>query len=390
MRRLFLIVCCLISGLTWAQNLIEFENGRIADADDINENFRLLKEAMGSATSGCSARQAGSDVIIDCVNGSSGVVGPGGELTSIEPYAGASPVFLDCNDVGDFIEQAINLRLAGDNFLGFISAADFPSMNQDAEKTLKDLMLSVFSLDIFGASYANRYLARWATEQAVRETRRGAVKSCYGDGWFEQLEASDLVYEPENASGVLRQISVTINGGGAISSFPQGIVCRDNCTASFPEGTDIILRARPDEAFSLSGWSGACSGSDTACLITLNQNRQVDATFVEAPWKFFTISIASLGDGESSEIYSFNLADDATELEVYMTGGVDGDADLYVSSDEYWNNYGSWQCGPELDGTSEEACLTDALRPLDPGGTYLIGVYGYTAVSGITITVRYR
>ena len=390
MRYRSLSLLLVFSSLVSAQELIEFENGRIADAEAINENFRRLKDAMGSA-SGCSARQVGADVVIDCVDGSTGTIGAGGNLISVDPYLGAAPVLLDCTDIGDFIEEAINLRLNDENFLGYVSAADFPTMNQDAEATLKDLLFSVLSLDVFNESYANRYLQRWATEQAIREVRRNAVKSCNGEGWFEQMESSDLVYEQENPGGYSRQLRVTVTGGGSISSFPAGLNCRDDCTASFVEGTDIVLRARADRGFSLANWSGACSGTDTACRVTLNGDQQVEASFSEIPWQSLgTFSVASLGFNESSELFTFTLPIDASELEVYMTGGTDGDADLYVTSEAFWNTYQVWQCVPRISGTSEENCLTDWLRPLQLGGVYWVGVYGNFPVTSISVSIRYR
>ena len=72
-----------------------------------------------------------------------------------------------------------------------------------------------------------------------------------------------------------------------------------------------------------------------------------------------------------------------------MTGGIDGDADLYVTSQNYYDMNGSWQCAPQMNG-SEESCLTAQLRPLYPGARYLIGVYGYTAVSDISLSARAR
>ena len=40
------IVCFLLMPLASAQNLIEFENGQVADADDINANFQALQQEL--------------------------------------------------------------------------------------------------------------------------------------------------------------------------------------------------------------------------------------------------------------------------------------------------------------------------------------------------------
>jgi hypothetical protein len=48
MRYFVLILSLFISPLSIAQDLVEFENGQIADADDMNGNFSSLKEAINA------------------------------------------------------------------------------------------------------------------------------------------------------------------------------------------------------------------------------------------------------------------------------------------------------------------------------------------------------
>ena len=383
---LFLLACPV---LTAAQELHTFSNGELADAEKINENFERLKESMGSQAN-CSARQDGSEVVINCQDGSFGIIGPGGGLINIEPYQGENPVFLDCNDIGDFIETAINLRVNNENFLGYISASDFPSMNQDAEQTLKDILISVVSLEVFTASYSNKYLARWATEQAIKRVRRDTIQSCGDEGWFERLEGSELAYEQNLSDNNSEKLTLNVKGSGLVTSFPSGVNCRSNCEVNFPAETEVILRAQPDAGYLLGSWIGDCASEKTSCQVVMSQGKDVSVEFEEMSWiELGTFNITSLEASESSRIFEFILPDNATNLEVYMTGGTDGDADLYVTSQNYYDMNGSWQCAPQMNG-SEESCLTPQLRPLYPGARYLIGVYGYTAVSDISLSARAR
>ena len=46
MRYFVLILSLFISPLSIAQDLVEFENGQVADADDMNGNFSSLKQAI--------------------------------------------------------------------------------------------------------------------------------------------------------------------------------------------------------------------------------------------------------------------------------------------------------------------------------------------------------
>jgi len=88
-----------------AQELHTFSNGEVADADKINENFEYVLER---ASGGCSAKQEGSNVVISCPDGSSGVIAgagtvlvyPSGEIGSIPiiEYSNGDIVWLDAND----------------------------------------------------------------------------------------------------------------------------------------------------------------------------------------------------------------------------------------------------------------------------------------------------
>ena len=68
------------------------------------------------------------------------------------------------------------------------------------------------------------------------------------------------------------------NGSGAVISSPSGINCGSTCSASFPSGSSVQLRANPNASSTFSGWSGACSGTST-CTVTVSAAASVTATF---------------------------------------------------------------------------------------------------------------
>ncbi|NOS81350.1 MAG: hypothetical protein HOP32_07205 [Nitrospira sp.] len=72
-------------------------------------------------------------------------------------------------------------------------------------------------------------------------------------------------------------LSVTVVGTGTVNSNPAGInTCTSNCTAPFDRGTAVTLTA---SGANFTGWSGGgCSGTGT-CVVTLNANTTVTATF---------------------------------------------------------------------------------------------------------------
>ena len=63
-----------------AQELHTFSNGEVADADKINENFNYVLER---ASGGCSAKQEGSNVVITCPDGTSGVLAGTGSVYAL-------------------------------------------------------------------------------------------------------------------------------------------------------------------------------------------------------------------------------------------------------------------------------------------------------------------
>ncbi|MBI3900024.1 MAG: hypothetical protein HY308_17285 [Gammaproteobacteria bacterium] len=81
-------------------------------------------------------------------------------------------------------------------------------------------------------------------------------------------------------------LTVTIAGGGTVSSNPAGITdCSVNCSASFSSGTRVTLTATPVlvAGHTFSGWSGAgCSGV-TPCVIDMTAVRNVIASFAGPP-----------------------------------------------------------------------------------------------------------
>ena len=72
-------------------------------------------------------------------------------------------------------------------------------------------------------------------------------------------------------------LSVVVSGTGSVSSNPAGINnCTTNCSAPFNKGTQVTLTA---SGTGFTGWSGGgCSGTGT-CVVTLNANTTVTATF---------------------------------------------------------------------------------------------------------------
>ena len=133
----------LFPALSFAQVPHTFQNGDVADADKMNENFQyVLENAMGSGN--CSADQYGSSVVITCADGTSGVLAsagtvvlvPEGSVTITEPdiYNAGQIVVKDANDsivapalVSEISATSfvhIELATSSDTFRAYLRASD--------------------------------------------------------------------------------------------------------------------------------------------------------------------------------------------------------------------------------------------------------------------------
>jgi hypothetical protein len=78
---------------------------------------------------------------------------------------------------------------------------------------------------------------------------------------------------------------------GVVSSRPSGIYCStggrrpagSDCSEEYPHGTQVTLAAQPhDSTDEFVGWGGACSGTQQKCVLTMDSDKEVTATFTEA------------------------------------------------------------------------------------------------------------
>jgi trimeric autotransporter adhesin len=75
-------------------------------------------------------------------------------------------------------------------------------------------------------------------------------------------------------------VNITGGKGGTVTSAPPGITaCAASCTANFDQNVSVTLTASPGAGNAFEGWSGACSGTETTCTVTMNAAKTVVATF---------------------------------------------------------------------------------------------------------------
>jgi Divergent InlB B-repeat domain/PASTA domain len=87
------------------------------------------------------------------------------------------------------------------------------------------------------------------------------------------------------------------NGSGTVTSSQAGISCGATCSHTYPDGTIVTLTATTTTGSTFNGWSGGgCSGA-ARCIVTLNSQKAVTATFSLVPE---TLAVSKTGGGSGS------------------------------------------------------------------------------------------
>ena len=84
------------------------------------------------------------------------------------------------------------------------------------------------------------------------------------------------------------------SGPGSVQIGSQ--TCSSACITDVAGGTTFTLVARPDDGASFGGWSGACTGMDTTCTVTINKTDQAHAHFVVSA-RSGTLAVSVAGPG---------------------------------------------------------------------------------------------
>jgi len=71
-------------------------------------------------------------------------------------------------------------------------------------------------------------------------------------------------------------------GEGSVNSAVAKLDCVSACETELLSGGEVTLVAKPAPGSEFVGWSGACSGSDPACSVTMDEAASVSASFTEA------------------------------------------------------------------------------------------------------------
>jgi hypothetical protein len=76
-------------------------------------------------------------------------------------------------------------------------------------------------------------------------------------------------------------LTVTVVGGGTVTSSPAGINCPGDCSQTYDADTVVTLTATPDVGYEFVGWTG--DGTGDPRVVTMDAAKAVTATFAAIP-----------------------------------------------------------------------------------------------------------
>jgi len=71
---------------------------------------------------------------------------------------------------------------------------------------------------------------------------------------------------------------------GTVNMNPPNTNCHGNCTQSYAQSapTSVSLTSTPDKGYTFKGWSGACTGTQSTCTVSMTASRSVTATYARS------------------------------------------------------------------------------------------------------------
>jgi len=119
-----------------------------------------------------------------------------------------------------------------------------------------------------------------------------------------------LVFVPSSAP-TTHQLSISKAGSGSgtvTSTSDNGINCGSTCSHSYSSGSSVTLHAAPASGSTFAGWSGSgCSGTGD-CVVAMNSNQSVTASFSASGGQppNTTITSAKVSAGKRKATFKFS------------------------------------------------------------------------------------
>ena len=229
----------------------------------------------------------------------------------------------------------------------------------------------------FGYSCNDEGLGIYASDLSVQVVFNLNSEEIQAESFANFITTVECV--PEALPTVTLTAELKGDGSGTVTSEPAGINCPGDCAEDYTQGDDVILDANADEGSMFVSWDGDIgenSPDDPVITLTMDQNRNVTATFSIIPSYVLEVLKDGSGSGTvTSDPPGIDYGGDNTEdypenTVVTLTAASDEGSDFIVWSElgvEISNN-------PVIQITMDQArTLTATFDEEDPSGN--IGVF---------------
>ena len=82
---------------------------------------------------------------------------------------------------------------------------------------------------------------------------------------------------------LVNSVIVTKTGSGDVSSSDKLVSCGNKCAIAYNIGSVVTLTAKASSGNTFVGWTGACTGTGSTCVVTVTGRMDVGATFAATP-----------------------------------------------------------------------------------------------------------
>ncbi len=133
------------------------------------------------------------------------------------------------------------------------------------------------------------------------------------------VDANAFVNAMETLTGSFGlRVTSAGTGGGSVTSNPSGIDCGSICSAPFNSGKQVTITATANPSSTFTGWSGACTGTQPACQVSMTGPQSVTANFIEGfPPGAPTIISVTAGNGQATVSFTAPISNGGNTIASY-------------------------------------------------------------------------
>lgn len=162
-------------------------------------------------------------------------------------------------------------------------------------------------------------------------------------------------------------VNKTGTGTGTITSDPAGINCGGDCSQSYVENTIVTLTATPSQESDFIGWTGAYTGKNNPCSVTMAAAKSITAQFdlKALPILYVTPGTQNVGADDGST--AFDVSNTGTGTLSWTASVTAGNDWLAISPPAGGTNSGTITC--TFDENTAETPRTAVIRVTATGAT---------------------